>query len=198
MKTSYLMALLGTGLFATLMVSSMVGCESHPVYVDCEEEDSPQPNGLYVCGPLLARRDPVTCVDQKGTGQCALGEGCQSDADCPGANGRCDARSEDDGGGCGCTVGCSSDADCGAKEVCLCTDDAGGRCVPAECKTDADCGEGNECVLYQATEVCTTARHPGFACTTNHDLCLSDDTCGGNVCFNAGDHFACGNTQCDA
>ncbi|MFO0587514.1 MAG: hypothetical protein U0441_08245 [Polyangiaceae bacterium] len=199
MKSTSLPALLalGTGLLTTLMLTSMAGCQG-PVYVDCEEAGAAQSNGLVPCGPVLARPQAVTCDLGKGTGQtCTAMDACQSDADCPGPNGRCDADDVNGIPGCGCVVGCATDADCGANEACLCGD-GGGRCVQADCKTDADCGEGNECIFYQATEACSEARHPAFGCTTDHDTCLTDDTCGGNVCYRKDDHFTCGNTQCDA
>lgn len=187
---------LATGLFLAVVAASLAACKG-TVALDCSGAPDEE-NGLVSCGVVQAREKTAQCKSQgQGTAAMCTSEAeCQTDADCLGALGRCDSGQINDD--CGCTTGCMTDADCVSGAACLCGEN-GGRCVQAGCKTSDDCGPERSCLLYQIPESCLSYAHPAFACTTDHDECLSDADCAGSdTCFFDGDHFKCGSITCDA
>jgi hypothetical protein len=105
----------------------------------------------------------ATCVTQWPVCAPAQGPTCQSDDDCPPADGtyqHCDAGA--------CTPECGSDSDCtGTQQTCArlstCQPRAGtclgtgGFCSP--CRSDADCTEGGDCLYadYSTERYCSVA-----------------------------------------
>jgi len=183
--------ILRASILLALGCAPVAGCQGY-IVIDCSDAQ-PGADGLVDCGGLVKARPNPTLCEMPGPGNpvsCNDWDACHADTDCTDfANGRC--NNDPSAGGCGCSYGCATDADCGDAMVCLCGE-GGGTCVTAHCKTTADCPEGQSCVLYEEPQYCSGSSLPAFACTTDHDECLSDSQCGSNdVCAFQGDHFAC-------
>jgi hypothetical protein len=156
---------------------------------------------VLLLGAVAAQRASAQSQDQTALFLCSAGskdgQGCASDADCPGgvcviSQGVCNGGT-DDGSVCDCIAG-----NCNAQPVCS-SDSTMGTCSagPAVaagecCDPTHNCAGGVSCVGTQ--KVCLGGDFKGFSC-------LSDEQCPGSTCASTGlfcfggefDSFSCVN-----